>query len=90
MEGLMTNARQIPNEKLMAMPIYEAMEIDNPSKFMATPPDDHIADDENYSLYRPTIDGVFNLLSASKGLLRGLGHCNFLSAFLRMPSHRDN
>ena len=43
----MANDRQILNEKLMAMLIYKAMEIDNPSAFMATPSDDHIVDDED-------------------------------------------
>ena len=47
MEGIMANARQMLNEKLMAMLIYEATEIDNPSTFMATPPDDYIVDDED-------------------------------------------
>ena len=78
MEGLLANAGQILNEKLMAMLIYEATEIDNPSTFIATPPVYYIVDDEHYSLYRSTIDGMFNLLSVSKGLLRGLGHCIFL------------
>jgi hypothetical protein len=72
MEGIMANDRQILNEKLMAMLIYEAMEIDNPWAFMATPPDDYIVDDEDYSLCRLTIDGKFNLLSDSKRIIERL------------------